>query len=64
MRIPNTVLAFSPLLAFLPSTHAHSDTAGALYPPALQPLINRANTLLSLGQFNDAVKTYSEAIGS
>ncbi|KIM77025.1 hypothetical protein PILCRDRAFT_630521 [Piloderma croceum F 1598] len=61
MRIPHTIFALSPLLVFLPSTHAHSDS-GALYPPALPPLINRANTLLSLGQFNEAVKTYSEAI--
>ena len=64
MRIPHSIFALSPLLVFLPSTHAHSDSGGALYPPALQPLINRANTLLSLGQFNEAVKTYSEAIGA
>ncbi|KAL5508682.1 hypothetical protein ACEPAH_6303 [Sanghuangporus vaninii] len=30
--------------------------------PELQPLINRANTYLTTGQFNDAVKAYSEAI--
>lgn len=36
--------------------------AGDLYPPGLQPLINRANALLSTGQFNDAVRIYSEAI--
>ncbi|KAH8105446.1 hypothetical protein BXZ70DRAFT_1070055 [Cristinia sonorae] len=40
-----------------------SASAGsALYPPGLQPLINRANALLSVGQFNDAVKAYSDAI--
>jgi hypothetical protein len=64
MRIPHSIFSLSPLLVFLPSSHAHSDSGGALYPPALQPLINRANTLLSLGQFNEAVTTYSEAIGA
>ena len=34
-----------------------------LYPPGLLPLINRANILLSTGQFNEAAKVYSEAIG-
>ena len=38
--------------------------AGALYPPGLQPLINRANALLSAGTFHDAAKAYSEAIGT
>ncbi|KAL0948841.1 hypothetical protein HGRIS_008963 [Hohenbuehelia grisea] len=36
--------------------------SGGLYPPGLLPLINRANALLSTGQFNDAAKIYSEAI--
>jgi DnaJ homolog subfamily C member 3 len=35
----------------------------SLYPPGLQPLINRANALLSAGTFHDAAKAYSEAIG-
>ncbi|KAL6298802.1 hypothetical protein BKA93DRAFT_809515 [Sparassis latifolia] len=40
-----------------------SGTSGsALYPPGLTPLINRANALLTAGQFNDAAKAYSEAI--
>lgn len=34
-----------------------------IIPPGLQPLINKANTLLATGQFNDAARTYSEAIG-
>jgi hypothetical protein len=38
--------------------------SGGLYPPGLLPLINRANALLSKGQFNDAAKAYSEAIGA
>ncbi|KAI0820671.1 hypothetical protein BC628DRAFT_1395778 [Trametes gibbosa] len=37
-------------------------SGGALYPPGLAPLISRADTLLTAGQFNDAAKTYSEAI--
>ena len=36
---------------------------GGLYPPGLLPLINKANVLLSSGQFNEAAKIYSEAIG-
>jgi len=36
---------------------------GGLYPPGLLPLINKANVLLSSGQFNEAAKVYSEAIG-
>jgi len=39
-----------------------SSAGSALYPPGLLPLITRANTLLSAGQFNDAVKAYSDAI--
>ena len=40
-----------------------ADSSG-LYPPGLIPIINRANGLLSSGQFNDAAKAYSEAIGT
>ncbi|KAI0333394.1 hypothetical protein GY45DRAFT_1319698 [Cubamyces sp. BRFM 1775] len=39
-----------------------SGSGGALYPPGLVPLINRADHLLTAGQFNDAAKAYSEAI--
>lgn len=60
------ILALTPLLSLL--VLSQSPTAvvaeqAALYPPGLQPLINRANTLLSLGQFGDAARAYSEAIG-
>ncbi|KII90501.1 hypothetical protein PLICRDRAFT_136767 [Plicaturopsis crispa FD-325 SS-3] len=42
---------------------ARADPSGsALYPPGLLPLINRANALLSTGQFSDAAKAYTEAI--
>lgn len=48
------------------SSSALSETqqplGGALYPPGLLPLINRANILLSSGQSQDAAKAYSEAI--
>ncbi len=37
---------------------------GGLYPPGLLPLINKANVLLSSGQFNEAARAYSEAIGT
>ncbi|KAI0640609.1 hypothetical protein C8Q79DRAFT_995540 [Trametes meyenii] len=39
-----------------------SGSGGALYPPGLVPLISRADTLLTAGQFNDAARAYSEAI--
>lgn len=43
---------------------ADGATGGsALYPPGLLPLITRANALLSTGQFNDAIRAYSEALG-
>jgi DnaJ homolog subfamily C member 3 len=41
---------------------ASADSSG-LYPPGLLPLIDHANTLLSSGQFNEATKAYTEAIG-
>jgi hypothetical protein len=46
------------------SVLADSGAGSALYPPGLQPLINRANALLSAGTFHDAAKAYSEAIGT
>lgn len=53
------LIALSSLLAILGSACADS---GGLYPPGLVPLINRANALLSTGQFAEAVRIYSEAI--
>ncbi|KAJ7733338.1 hypothetical protein B0H16DRAFT_1768659 [Mycena metata] len=49
-----------------PPTNSGTGTgaaAGGLYPPGLQPLITRANVLLSTGQFSEAARVYSEAIG-
>ncbi|KAG6852227.1 hypothetical protein C0991_001829 [Blastosporella zonata] len=53
--------ALAPFLVFA-ARSVYGDTSGGLYPPGLLPLINRANTLLSLGQFNEAARIYSEAI--
>ena len=36
---------------------------GELYPPGYLPLVNRANAFLTAGQFSDAAKAYTEAIG-
>jgi DnaJ family protein C protein 3 len=52
-------LALTSLLTIVGTVYAD---AGGLYPPGLLPLINRANVLLSTGQFNEAVRIYSEAI--
>lgn len=41
-----------------------SAGAGDLYPPGYLPLVNRANALLTAGQFSDAAKSYSEALGA
>ncbi|KAJ8516418.1 hypothetical protein ONZ45_g6293 [Pleurotus djamor] len=56
------LLAFSSVLAFLSGISAAEPASGGLYPPGLLPLINRANALLSTGQFSEAVKVYTEAI--
>jgi DnaJ family protein C protein 3 len=53
------ILALSSLLTIVGTVYADP---GGLYPPGLLPLINRANALLSTGQFNEAVRIYSEAI--
>lgn len=62
MRLP----ALSPFLFFVASCVANGvaaePSAGGLYPPGLLPLINRANVLLSAGQFNEAARIYTEAI--
>ncbi|RDB30413.1 DnaJ subfamily C member 3 [Hypsizygus marmoreus] len=62
MRLP----AFSSFLVIIASSigsGVYADPgAGGLYPPGLLPLINRANVLLSTGQFNEAARIYSEAI--
>lgn len=57
------LLAFSSVLSLLSAVHAAEPSGGDLYPPGLLPLINRANVLLSTGQFNEAAKVYTEAIG-
>lgn len=65
-RMPTTIVALCGLFLFslVASIAADPNAGGALYPPGLLPLINTANALLSAGQFSDAVKAYSEAIGA
>ncbi|KAJ7683880.1 hypothetical protein B0H17DRAFT_1181495 [Mycena rosella] len=55
MRLPSCALLLLP--------GATADPGAGLYPPGLQPLIARANVLLATGQFCEAAKAYSEAIG-
>ncbi len=59
------LLAFSSLLLLLNHRELLYVAAAedGLYPPGLLPLINKANVLLSSGQFNEAAKYYSDAIG-
>lgn len=56
------LIALSSLL-FIVGNVCADPNSGGLYPPGLLPLINRANALLSTGQFNEATRVYSEAIG-
>ncbi|KAG9308738.1 hypothetical protein JVU11DRAFT_11526 [Chiua virens] len=59
MRLPTLaglLLLVSPVLA------DPSNSSGSIAHPNLHPLIARADALLSAGQFNDAAKTYTEAI--
>ncbi|KAJ6473119.1 hypothetical protein C8R45DRAFT_1012292 [Mycena sanguinolenta] len=58
MRI--SALTSSLIFLLLPVTGVYASDE--LYPPGLQPLITRANVLLSTGQFNEAARVYSEAI--
>ncbi|OCH93226.1 hypothetical protein OBBRIDRAFT_790394 [Obba rivulosa] len=63
MRFRISILLPCLLTILLYGTNADPSPGGsALYPPGLVPLINRADALLSAGQFNDAAKAYSEAI--
>ncbi|KAJ7799680.1 hypothetical protein B0H14DRAFT_3092771 [Mycena olivaceomarginata] len=57
-----SALTSSLLFLLLPATGTYADSGAGLYPPGLQPLITRANVLLSTGQFNEAARVYSEAI--
>jgi DnaJ homolog subfamily C member 3 len=63
MPPPLLFYGLSVLLTAL-SVVADPSAGSALYPPGLQPLINRANALLSAGTFHDAARAYSEAIGT
>ena len=58
---------FLPLLlvgvAYNVQAQGNQIAGTSLYPEELIPLINRADALLTAGQFNDAAKAYSEALG-
>ncbi|KAF8989812.1 hypothetical protein BDQ17DRAFT_1434182 [Cyathus striatus] len=55
-------IALPAILLLLPDMVLAGAGAGGLYLPGLVSLINRANILLSTGQFNEAAKLYSKAI--
>ena len=57
LRLPSLILTDINVNA-----NSHSNGNTALYPPGLHPLITKANTLLSTGQFSDAIKAYNKAI--
>lgn len=50
------------IISAVQQAHAEQDHGHAAA-PELQPLINKANAYLTTGQFNDAIRAYSEAIG-
>ena len=51
------------LLLLATNNEVFVSADSGLYPPGLLPLINKGNILLSSGQFNEAARLYSEAIG-
>ncbi|KAG8218075.1 hypothetical protein J3R82DRAFT_3577, partial [Butyriboletus roseoflavus] len=59
MRLP--ILA-GLLLLVSPALGEPSSSSGSIAHPNLQPLVARADALLSAGQFSDAAKTYTDAI--
>ena len=57
-------LPSSPLSSSVwPTMQTPTTTYFSLYPEELVPLITRADALLTAGQFGEAAKAYSEAIG-
>lgn len=60
MLLPYTI--FSLLVAYVYAESPASN--GAVDPSGLQPLIAKANALLSAGQFMDATRAYTDAIGA
>ena len=64
MRLSITTLVAPIITAIIYGANAEpAGGGGELYPPGYLPLVNRANALLTAGQFNDAAKAYTEAIG-
>ncbi|PFH45925.1 hypothetical protein AMATHDRAFT_70891 [Amanita thiersii Skay4041] len=72
MRLSTTTTTTTTLLAYLATALSPTlcvadasngnGSGGGLYPPGLLPLINRANALLTAGQYNEATRLYTEAI--
>jgi hypothetical protein len=53
------------LLAIASVLHTvYADAGAGLYPPNYMPLLRRADSLLAGGQYNDAVRAFSEVIGA
>ena len=65
LRLPLFRLFPLLLIGFVYNANAQQQqiSGTSLYPEELIPLITRADALLTAGQFNDAAKAYSEAIG-
>ncbi|KAG8863799.1 hypothetical protein FRB96_007636 [Tulasnella sp. 330] len=59
-----TLLSTVAALLFAARASADDSTSGSgsLEPPNLKPIVTRANVLLRAGQFQDAAKSYSDAI--
>jgi DnaJ family protein C protein 3 len=53
---------FSGLLLLLATPILSDASSSGLAPPGLHPLVVRGDALLSAGQFNDAARTYTDAI--
>lgn len=57
-------LSYTIVSIFVVYIHAESTKPnGSVDPPGLQPLIIKADAFLSSGQFTDAARAYTEALG-
>ena len=63
LRLSALLPLFLAGLAFRANAQPQQIAGSTLYPEELVPLITRADALLTAGQFSDAAKAYSEAIG-
>ena len=62
LLIPHSLVVLIGSAFAYASESAPPESGSALYPPGLQPLISKANLLLSSGHYADAARTYTEAI--